>query len=515
MIAPLSRAVEWVNTTDSKGRPAKREINTMPGAAGSSWYFLRFCDPHNDAEFCSRAASDYWMPVDLYVGGTEHAVGHLLYSRFWNKVLHDAGHVAHDEPFRKLFNQGMILSFAYQDGRGATIPQAQVEDHGDGTWTHKETGEARKAASGPPSWTQVFGDAITGLAEEREDVIAVTAAMPSGSGTAIFQKRFPERFFDVGIAEGHAVTFAAGAATQGIRPIVAIYSTFLQRGYDNIIHDVAVQHLPVTFCMDRAGLVGEDGQTHMGLYDIPYMLAVPGMTVTAPKDADELIGLLRTALDHDGPFCTRYPRDKAPEDPNPVGSVPAIPYGTWELLRPGRDVAILGTGTMALPAARAAELLAAEGIDAAAINARFLLMSATFRPWIEGLDRRLVYFSLLFLTFVATSVAHWPDMWSMWSDLLAGYSITDRGHGNFKLPLLFVVMLLPLIFSGGGKLSLDYLFGIPLGADPKPPGLADFGAFGLAALVLGLPFLMLVPMFGATLIVIGVALLAFQRWVVG
>ncbi|MCA9768255.1 MAG: 1-deoxy-D-xylulose-5-phosphate synthase, partial [Gemmatimonadetes bacterium] len=265
-----------------------------------------------------------------------------------------------------------VVHVLTEKGKGFAFAEANREKwHGLAAYD-KETGEARKAASGPPSWTQVFGDAITGLAEEREDVIAVTAAMPSGSGTAIFQKRFPERFFDVGIAEGHAVTFAAGAATQGIRPIVAIYSTFLQRGYDNIIHDVAVQHLPVTFCMDRAGLVGEDGQTHMGLYDIPYMLAVPGMTVTAPKDADELIGLLRTALDHDGPFCTRYPRDKAPEDPNPVGSVPAIPYGTWELLRPGRDVAILGTGTMALPAARAAELLAAEGIDAAAINARFL-----------------------------------------------------------------------------------------------------------------------------------------------
>ncbi|MEZ4378219.1 MAG: 1-deoxy-D-xylulose-5-phosphate synthase [Gemmatimonadales bacterium] len=265
-----------------------------------------------------------------------------------------------------------VVHVLTEKGKGFAFAEANREKwHGLAAYD-KETGEARKAASGPPSWTQVFGDAITGLAEEREDVIAVTAAMPSGSGTAIFQKRFPERFFDVGIAEGHAVTFAAGAATQGIRPIVAIYSTFLQRGYDNIIHDVAVQHLPVTFCMDRAGLVGEDGQTHMGLYDIPYMLAVPGMTVTAPKDADELIGLLRTALDHDGPFCTRYPRDKAPEDPNPVGSVPAIPYGTWELFRPGRDVAILGTGTMALPAARAAELLAAEGIDAAAINARFL-----------------------------------------------------------------------------------------------------------------------------------------------
>ncbi len=119
--------------------------------------------------------------------------------------------------------------------------------------------------------------------------------------------------------------------------MVAIYSTFLQRAYDNVIHDVAVQHLPVIFCMDRAGLVGEDGQTHMGLYDIAYMLAVPGMTVTAPKDGDELIGLLRTALAHtDGPFCTRYPRDKAPAEPRPAAEIPAVPYGTWEQLRAGQ-----------------------------------------------------------------------------------------------------------------------------------------------------------------------------------
>ncbi|MBK8979350.1 MAG: leucine--tRNA ligase [Planctomycetes bacterium] len=142
--SPLMRATDWVSTTDSRGRPARREINTMPGAAGSSWYFLRFCDPHNHAEFCSKAASDYWMPVDLYVGGTEHAVGHLLYSRFWNKVLHDDGLVHCDEPFRKLFNQGMILSFAYEDERGAVVPTAQVEDHGDGTWKHRETGASLK-----------------------------------------------------------------------------------------------------------------------------------------------------------------------------------------------------------------------------------------------------------------------------------------------------------------------------------------------------------------------------------
>jgi 1-deoxy-D-xylulose-5-phosphate synthase len=277
-----------------------------------------------------------------------------------------------------------VIHILTEKGKGFSFAEANREKwHGLAAYD-PVTGEARKKASGPPTWTQVFGNALTALGEERDDFVAITAAMPSGSGTAAFEQRFPTRFFDVGIAEGHAVTFAAGLATQGIRPVVAIYSTFLQRAYDSIIHDVAVQRLPVTFCMDRAGLVGEDGQTHMGLYDIAYLLAVPGMAVTAPKDGDELAGLLRTALDHDGPLAIRYPRDKAPSDPNPVGSVPPVPFGSWELLRPGREVAILGTGTMALPALAAAGLLAAEGIDAAAVNARFL------KPYDEPMLDRLL-----------------------------------------------------------------------------------------------------------------------------
>ena len=236
-----------------------------------------------------------------------------------------------------------------------------------------ETGEARKKASGPPTWTQVFGDALSELAADHKDFVVITAAMPSGTGTGIFQKAWPERFFDAGIAEGHAVTFAAGLATQGVRPVCAIYSTFLQRAYDGIIHDVAIQHLPVMFCMDRAGLVGEDGHTHMGLYDIAYMLAVPGMVVTAPKDADELIGLLKTGLSYnDGPFCTRYPRDKAPAAPTATNAVPAVPFGTWERLRHGKDVAILAVGTMVGPALEAAALLAEQRIDATVVNCRFL-----------------------------------------------------------------------------------------------------------------------------------------------
>jgi 1-deoxy-D-xylulose-5-phosphate synthase len=266
-----------------------------------------------------------------------------------------------------------VLHVMTQKGKGFAFAESNQEKwHGLAAYD-PVTGEARKKSSGPPTWTQVFGDGLTALAGEHPELVAITAAMPSGTGTNIFQKKYPERFFDVGIAEGHAVTFAGGLATQGIRPVAAIYSTFLQRAYDNVIHDIAVQQLPVIFCLDRAGLVGEDGQTHMGLYDIAYMLAVPGMTVTAPKDGDELIGLLRTALAHTGgPFCTRYPRDKAPAEPRPAAAIAPVPYGSWEQLRGGKDVAIRAVGTMVLPALAAAELLAGDGVDCAVINCRFL-----------------------------------------------------------------------------------------------------------------------------------------------
>lgn len=267
-----------------------------------------------------------------------------------------------------------VIHVMTQKGKGFSFAEHNQEKwHGLAAYD-PVTGEARKKASGPPTWTQVFGEGLTALAAEHPEVVAVTAAMPSGTGTGTFEKTYPERFFDVGIAEGHAVTFAGGLATQGIRPVVAIYSTFLQRAYDNVIHDIAVQQLPVVFCMDRAGLVGEDGQTHMGLYDIAYMLAVPGMTVTAPKDGDELIGLLRTGLAHrEGPFCTRYPRDKAPAEPRPASEILPVPYGTWEQLRrAGGEVAILAVGTMVQPAVAAADLLAADGIDCAVVNCRFL-----------------------------------------------------------------------------------------------------------------------------------------------
>ena len=235
------------------------------------------------------------------------------------------------------------------------------------------TGKPLKASTGNPAYTTVFGKGLAVIAEADPRVVTITAAMPSGTGTSFVASAVPSRFFDVGIAEGHAVTFAAGLATRGLRPVVAIYSTFLQRGFDNIIHDVAIQSLPVVFCMDRAGLVGEDGETHMGLYDIAYMLTVPNMTVTAPQDGREMLGLLRAGLEHDGgPFCLRYPRAAVPDDTPPVQDIASVPYGTWEVRRHGADLAILAVGTMVQSSLDAADALAAEGLHVTVVNCRFL-----------------------------------------------------------------------------------------------------------------------------------------------
>ncbi len=265
-----------------------------------------------------------------------------------------------------------LVHIVTQKGRGFPMQEPDHEKFHARNPYDPQTGELLPSSGGLPAWTKVFGTAISELAAEHPNLVAITAAMPSGSGTNIFQKKWPERHFDVGIAEGHATTFAAGLATQGIRPIAAIYSTFLQRGFDNIVHDVAIQNLPVIFAMDRAGMVGADGQTHMGLYDIPYMLAVPNMTVTAPKDGPELTGLLRCALAHDGPFCTRYPRDNAPGPIVPAAEVGPVEYGSWETLRAGTHCAILAVGVMCQPAMRAAAMLAEEGLEVSVVNCRFL-----------------------------------------------------------------------------------------------------------------------------------------------
>ncbi|HEV2148351.1 MAG TPA: 1-deoxy-D-xylulose-5-phosphate synthase [Longimicrobiaceae bacterium] len=267
-----------------------------------------------------------------------------------------------------------LVHVATTKGKGfAPAEEDQVKWHAAALFDKATGAPLKKSAGGLPRYQNVFGEALTELARERPEVVAITAAMATGTSTDVFQKAHPERFFDVGIAEGHAVTFAAGLATQGIKPVVAIYSTFLQRAYDSIVHDVALQDLPVVFCMDRAGIAGDDGPTHHGGIDIAYMLAVPGMTITAPKDGEEMVALLRLGLEHQGgPFCLRWPRDAVPAEVRPVAEIPAIEPGTWEVLRQGRKLAILATGSMVLPALAAAEALAAEGISATVVNARFI-----------------------------------------------------------------------------------------------------------------------------------------------
>ncbi len=266
-----------------------------------------------------------------------------------------------------------LVHVVTQKGKGFPAGDNREKWHALPAGHDPATGKQLKASSANPAYTAVFGRGLTELGEENEKVVAITAAMPAGTGTASFAKRFPKRFFDVGIAEGHAVTFAAGLATRGLHPVCAVYSTFLQRAYDNVIHDVALQHLPVTLCMDRAGLVGEDGPTHMGLYDIAYMLAVPDIVVTAPKDSTEMLGLLRTAVAREkGPTSIRYPRDAAPDVAPALSEIAPVPEGTWEVLRQGGEFVILAVGTMVLPSLAAAEELAAEGIDVSVVNCRYL-----------------------------------------------------------------------------------------------------------------------------------------------
>ncbi len=234
------------------------------------------------------------------------------------------------------------------------------------------TGAAIKSTTpSPPSYTKVFGDTITHMAEKDHRVVAITAAMTAGTGLGRFAKRFPERFFDVGIAEQHAVTFAAGLATEGLLPVVAIYSTFLQRAMDQIIHDVCLQNLPVTFAIDRGGVVGDDGPTHHGVFDLSFLRFIPNLTIMAPKDENELQHMLYTAINHPGPTAVRYPRGSG------VGvklaqELNKIPYGCGEVIREGGELLILPVGNRVYPAMEAVDGLKKMGIDAAVINPRFI-----------------------------------------------------------------------------------------------------------------------------------------------
>jgi 1-deoxy-D-xylulose-5-phosphate synthase len=267
----------------------------------------------------------------------------------------------------------VLVHVATTKGKGYPFAEAdQVGYHAQSAFD-LATGKAYPSSKPkPPSWSKVFGQTLVTLCEQDPRVVGITAAMATGTGLDLLEKALPKQYFDVGIAEQHAVTMAAGMACEGLRPVVAIYSTFLQRAYDQLIHDVGIQKLPVTFVLDRAGIVGADGPTHQGQYDISYLRAVPNFTVMAPKDEAELQRMLVTALAHDGPCAIRFPRGEGEGVPLMEEGWQPLQIGRGEQLTDGDDLLIIAYGAMVAPAMATAGLLQEKGVRATVVNARFL-----------------------------------------------------------------------------------------------------------------------------------------------
>jgi 1-deoxy-D-xylulose-5-phosphate synthase len=271
----------------------------------------------------------------------------------------------------KDLNEPLLLHVTTQKGKGyAPAEQNPVYYHGVGCFDIK-TGECVGPPGAVPTYTQVFGETLLEMAKEDPRIVAVTAAMPEGTGLVKFAETFPDRFYDVGIAEQHGVTFAAGMAAEGLRPVVAIYSTFLQRAYDQILHDVCIESLPVVFAVDRGGIVGEDGATHNGVFDLAYLRSLPNMVLMSPKDENELVRMLYTALSHNGPIAIRYPRGTA-EGVKDEDQEKPLTIGKGEVLTKGDDLVILAIGRSVREALKAHSTLLAQGISATVVNCRFV-----------------------------------------------------------------------------------------------------------------------------------------------
>jgi 1-deoxy-D-xylulose-5-phosphate synthase len=272
----------------------------------------------------------------------------------------------------KELNGPVMLHVVTKKGKGYGPAEANPEKYHGVSVFDKHTGKmAVSTLPAPPSYTKVFGDAMIELAEKNEKLVAITAAMPDGTGLKPFAQRFPGRFIDVGIAEEHGVCMAGGLACEGVKPVVAIYSTFLQRAFDQIIHDVCLQKLPVVFALDRGGLVGDDGETHQGVYDLSYLRCVPNMVVMAPSDENELRNMLYTAVEHDGPIALRYPRGNG-EGVALEPGFKKIEIGKGQLLEEGKDYALLAVGRMVGVAKNVRALLKKEGLEGAVANLRFV-----------------------------------------------------------------------------------------------------------------------------------------------
>ena len=328
------------------------------------------------AQRAEEYARGFWMGGTLfeelgfyYVGPIDgHNLDHLI------PIL---------ENVRDMGNGPVLVHVVTKKGKGYAPAEASSDKYHGVSKFNVATGEQKKGAAGPPSYTKVFAEALISEAERDEKVVAITAAMPSGTGLDLFAKRFPKRCFDVGIAEQHGVTFAAGLACEGYRPFCAIYSTFLQRAYDQVVHDVAIQSLPVRFAMDRAGLVGADGPTHAGAYDIAYLATLPGFVVMAAADEAELVHMVATAraID-DRPSALRYPRGEGLGVAMPKqGEVLTI--GKGRILREGTSVAIVNFGARLGECFKAADKLSAYGLSTTLADARFA------KPLDTDLIRRL------------------------------------------------------------------------------------------------------------------------------
>jgi len=356
-------------------------ISPNVGAVSRMLETVRVAAPYREMKHIARQVIDHMPAADL-AEEARRRLFNSLKALFIPNILFEQFGFTYFGPVNghDLFAVESVLAKARDFPDGPVFVHVQTQKgHGyapaedDNQKWHGVSATGAAAPAGP-QYTKVFADAVREAMKADERVVAITAAMPSGTGLAPLFKEFPSRVFDVGICEQHAVTFAAGMATQGIVPIAAIYSTFLQRGYDQVVHDVAVQGLSVVFALDRAGIVGDDGRTHQGLFDIAYLRPLPGIVLMAPKDEAELRQMIWTAARHAaagrGPIALRYPRGNGIGVPLDA-PLQELPIGISETLRDGADVVIVAYGTMAPPAVAAAEALAAEGIDATVVNGRF------------------------------------------------------------------------------------------------------------------------------------------------
>ena len=398
-------AFEGINNAGNLGKQFlvilnDNEMSISPNVGAISSYFTRLISN----PLYNRVRNEFWdltgkLPVAKsttrsFIRKVEESLKSLIVPgilfdelgfRYFGPIDgHDLNMVINTLENIKDIQNPVLLHVLTKKGKGmVSLDMENREYHDDAVKFHavKPNGKSKSKLSNSkespkvtttPSFQDVFGKLAIEVAKNRKDTVCITAAMREGTGLVSYSKEFPERYYDVGIAEGHGVTFASGLAAQGIRPIAAIYSTFLQRAYDHIIHDCAIQHLPVIFCMDRSGIAGEDGPTHHGALDIAYLRCIQDMIVTAPKNGNEFRHLLYTALNiNDKPFSIRYPKANSVEF-DEEGQMELLPVGSWETCKQGQDIAILAVGPMVYTALSAADKLNDENLKVEVINCRFI-----------------------------------------------------------------------------------------------------------------------------------------------